>query len=158
MASKLDAPDVLPGQSVPLTIHINTFDAYKPSYWEMVRVVTDAGDLVLTIRGSLPLPQSVLFRPQVVYLESIPDLAVVERLIMVRVPKHLCREFSASDIHLTGCTAVKAELIEEARSELFREFTIRLTVPADRLDMAVGSLQLDTGGGLVEVRIRNSPG
>jgi hypothetical protein len=156
MASKLETPVVQAGQTVPLEIKINTFDAYKPSYVESVRVTTDVGVLDLQIHGRLPLPQQVMYRPQVVYLEQIAGLPVVERVVMVRVPKQCSKEITDGDISLVGCAGVKAEISEDPPSELYREYTIRLTAMVDQLDITTGALRLETGCVSIEVGIRKS--
>lgn len=156
LASRIEADRVEAGATVALTVRVKTFDAQRPEYREMVRVSTDSGDLDLVIRGSLPPPDSVRYRPTVIDLETTSDDTVVERFVTVRLPKQFRDKFASADIKLMGCNRIRAELTEGEPSESYREFAIRLSIPSDRIVGTSGQLIWATPGGQVNVRIQNA--
>jgi hypothetical protein len=107
----------------------------------------------LQIRGTLPAPRETCYRPNVLYLKAEEGKDLVERIVQVRVPKHCSRRFLDGDLKVTGCQGVDFRLIEESPSADYREFVIRIAVPASRLGTAAGKVNLDTGCGLVEVNL-----
>jgi hypothetical protein len=154
MATKLDSVMILPGQTVPIVVRIHAFDGYKPTFREVAHVVSDVGRLVLQIRGTLPSPQEVRFRPDRIYVSEGSGDSVVERTVMIRVPKQCCGELRSDQIRLTDCRGVEADLVEEPSSTHYREFTIRLRIAVNPLAFEIGKVHLETGCGAVDVTIR----
>jgi hypothetical protein len=158
MASKLDALDIPSDGTQLLTITIRAFDAYRSNYRENIVVKTSAGDLELWISGHLPLPDRVLFRPSIIQFDSLSDASAIERSIFIRVPKTCCGELSANSIEWCGSARPAMRLDEQAPSELYREFTLTISLPAHTAESATGRLLLNTGCGVVQVEVKPLPG
>jgi hypothetical protein len=154
--SELDSRTVEPGQVVALTARIIFFDSYARSYHQQIRVQTSAGDVMLHLQGDLPLPEKPLLRPQTVYLDALPDQSVIERSVSLRVPAQCCQRLTTDSVQISGCQGLVAELLDNGSSGLYRDFSLRIRVPADRAKSAIGELSLDTGCGRVIIAVKTT--
>lgn len=156
LTTRLASVDVPARSSIPLEVEIFSFDEYRPTYQEVVQVVTDGSVLNLTISGNLPLPKDPLYRPRAVFMEPLPMLAVTEREVLLRVPKQLCRELSDGDLRVRGCQGLSATIVEEPPSGLFREFRVTLSAPSAKCRQLNGDVSLDTGAGEICIKVQGS--
>jgi len=154
MATKFPSGEIPAGATVPFELTINHFDPHRLSFREAADLVTRAGKVMVQIRGTLPRPEKLLYRPEVIYMEPLANLATIEREIMVKVPAHLCRELATSDVCTENCPGVRVSLIEDPATEVYRHFRVVLTMDAAKIRQNVGRVRLDTGGGTVCVAVR----
>ncbi len=156
VTTKLQNYEIPPGGSVQLAVHMQFPDAYKPTFREPVQVITDAGDIELSILGRLPLPDSVRYRPTDLYLDPVPGSRVVEREVFLRIPKQCARQLSTSDLIWSGGAGVDFTLSELKASELYNEYSIRLVVSAERAKTVEGEIKLDSGCGSVSIKVHRA--
>ena len=166
MASELETKELQPGGSVPLRVSIRTFDAYRARYRETIRVVTDTEELVLSIAGNLPLPETVMYRPKMLYLNGFgSDENIdnglgsdenIERTVVIRIPKHRCHELTTDQICWMGEPQLGFRLVEQESSELYRDFILTVTVPKRAAQSVSGTITLDTGSGIAEIQVHTS--
>lgn len=158
MATKFRSDGIAPGQTVPFEVTITRLDAYKLSYHEKVELISDSGSLNFGIYGSLPRPETVLFRPRVVYMDVSPGIDTVEREVIIRIPRQFTRQFATSDLRIWNAPQLKAELITDSPTEAYFEFRIALSQAAQTCSGQNGRLVLDTDCGVVDVEIQYPPG
>lgn len=154
MASELPSRNIPPGSTVPLKVVVRGFPGFKATYRERIVVEANSGSLELSIGGKLPLPEHSVYRPDVLYMDVNKGDSRVEREVALRVPKQYCAALSEQQIKWTGSQAVSIRLVEDAPSEMYREFRLLVQVAADQAHTASGEIELDSGCGPVRVSVR----
>jgi hypothetical protein len=158
LTTRLATYELQAGATVPLDVEVFSFDKHRSSYHQVIEILTDHNQLDLHLRGTLALPVTPLFRPHTVFMEAVSGTQAITRDVHVRVPRHLCRDLSVHDLKIEGCDELTAELLEEAPSELYRDFRITLTAPRCVRVKDGGHLAIDTGSGKVVVKLMGIPG
>jgi hypothetical protein len=95
----LDRSHLRPGETMAVRLTVTTFDVQKSHYSQSIRLRTDAGAVVLGIRGRLPKPRTVLYRPTELVLQrsrNRTEWRDNSREVVLRVPTHCAADFGAA--------------------------------------------------------------
>lgn len=134
---------VLPGEEVPIVVKIKSFSPDARDFAEYAIVATTAQRLRLRVRGTLPAPTNVLYRPHIVVLD--PTLGEQLVTLTFRIPELQTAVLTDKSIQFPNLAAFapQVQTMKNARSGGYIEYEIPIKfTKADKMDFATGEIEI----------------
>jgi hypothetical protein len=149
-----------PGEETSLVVRINSFDETQTAFVHRILVDTNTGSLALFVEGTLPVSQTLFFRPRALVVKRDEGGNWPTRTITVRVPIAYCNDGPKISVHLSGCGDSSYSVSNSGQTEYHYDYTIQFT-PSPSLGSGWngGVINVHTGCGelKIPVTVENPP-